>query len=255
MSAAGEMWLLGALVYLCAGAVKGLLGIGLPTLAVGLMAQFVDAREAIALVIVPMLVANAWQVMRSGDVLALVRRTWKHYRPLVLSMLVVLGVVSLLAPGVSAVAVTGALGLVVTLFAATSLWREPPPLPDRLDAPAQLLAGTSAGIIGGIAGVWAPPIIVYLGARRLEREAFVQTVGVLLFAGALVLCIGYAISGLLPAETAARSLLLIPPAIVGFTIGERFRQRLSGPRFRTLVLGFFLIMGLNLLRRALTGDA
>lgn len=255
MSAGTDLLLAVMAVYALAGVVKGLLGIGLPTLAVGLTAQFVEAREAIALVICPMLAANAWQVWRSGAPLALVARTWRDFRPLALTMLAAIGGVALLAPNVPAVWVTAVLGVVVTLFAALSLWREPPPLPPRLDTAAQLVTGTVAGAIGGIAGIWAPPIIVYLGARRLEREAFVETVGVLLFAGSAVLLGGYLASGLLSPAVAAGSLWLVPPAIAGFALGERFRRRLSGPRFRTLVLGFFLLMGLNLVRRAVGGGA
>jgi len=243
-----------ALVYALAGSVKGLLGLGLPTLAVGLTAQFLDTREAIALVICPMLAANAWQVWRSAAPLALVRRTGRRLRPLVLTMLGFIALVSLLAPRVPTAWVTASLGIVVTLFAATSLWREPPPLPARLDTAAQLLTGTVAGILGGVAGIWAPPIVVYLGARRLEREDFVETVGVLLFGGCVVLLAGYLASGLLTPAVALSSLWLIPPAIAGYTLGERFRKRLSGPRFRTLVLAFFLVMGLNLVRRALEGS-
>ena len=239
--------------YLLAGAIKGLIGIGLPTMAIGLTAQFVEAREAIALVLVPMLVANAWQVARSGAPGAVVGRVWRGYRPLLVSMLAAIGLVALVAPRVSPAHVTFALGTVMTLFALASLWREPPALPDRHDRAAQTLTGVLSGAIGGIAGIWAPPIIVYLGARRLAREAFVETVGVLLFGGSLVLIVGYAIAGLLTAETAARSLLLIAPAIAGFAVGERLRRRVPAERFRQLVLGFFLVMGVNLVRRAVSG--
>jgi len=255
MTEAGQLFLVGVFVYLAAGAVKGLLGIGLPTLAVGLMAQFVEAREAITLVIMPMIAANAWQVLRSGPPVAVVRRSWASCRALAVSMLLVLGLVALVAPQVPERLVTAVLGTVVTLFAATSLWRQPPPLPARLDLPAQLAAGTIAGVLGGISGIWAPPVIVYLSTRRLGPAAFVETTGVLLFAGSVVLGLGYAASGLLTADLAARSAAMIPAAITGYAFGERYRHGLSGPRFRTLVLGFFLLMGLNLVRRALSGTA
>lgn len=251
----GTLLVVGLLVYLVAGGVKGLIGIGLPTMAVGLSAQLVGAREAIALAIVPMLVANAWQVTRSGDPREVVRRVWRGYRVLVSSMLLSIGVVALLAPAVSVELVTLGLGLVMTLFALVSLWREPPPLPDRFDTGAQLLCGAVSGLLGGITGIWAPPIIVYLGARRLGKDAFVETVGVLLFAGSAVLLAGYLVSGIVSPATAARSLVLILPALAGFALGERLRRQVSGTRFRTLVLGFFLIMGLNLVRRALGGAA
>ena len=275
------LFALGALVYALAGAVKGLLGIGLPTLAVGLSAQFLDARVAVAHVVVPMLVANAWQVLRAGAAaaaaggegaaetvpiraplaatlaasLGLGVAVARRYAPLGATMLGAIGTVALLAPRVPATLVTLALGIVTSAFALVSLWRAPPPLPERLDAPAQVLTGAVAGVFGGLAGVWAPPVILYLGARGLDKERFVETVGVLLLGGSLVLLLGYVASGIVTAEVALVSLALIPPALAGFALGERGRRRLSGPRFRALVLGFFLVMGLNLVRRALSGGA
>lgn len=254
MSDTAQVLTLGVPVFVLAGMVKGLIGIGLPTLAIGLLAQFIDARYAIALVVVPMLVANAWQIFRTEAPVSTIRRVSSDYRVLLVSLLVSIGVVSLLAPQVSVATVTLALGCVMTLFAAVNLWRQPPALPDRLDRAAQWLTGMLAGAIGGIAGVWAPPIIIYLAARRVDKDAFVETAGVLLFGSSAVLLAGYLISGLLDVRTAFLSMLFIPPALLGFTIGERWRSRLSGPGFRIAVLGFFLLMGLNLVRRSLWGE-
>lgn len=240
-------------IYLVSGAVKGLLGIGLPTMAIGAMAQFVDVRLAVALAIVPMLLANAWQISRGGEPLALSRRVLRRHHALAAGMLLTLAAVAPFATRVPLAGVTLALGIVMVTFAVASLWREPPPLPERLDVPAQWIAGAVAGIFGGLAGVWAPPIIVYLGARRLQPGAFVETVGVLLFVGSVVLCAGYAWSGALDGRTALLSLALTLPAIGGYALGERLRRRVPASAFRRLVLGFFFIMGANLLRRVLSG--
>lgn len=246
---------IGVPVFVLAGAVKGLIGIGLPTLAIGLMAQFIGAREAISLVIVPMLFANGWQVMRSDSPRASVLRVTSEYRVLLLSLFMTIGAVALLAPSVSVATVTLTLGIVMTLFAILSLWRDPARLSDRFDRLGQGAAGVVGGIIGGISGIWAPPIIIYLSARRIDKQAFVETVGVLLFGSTAVLMVGYLASGVLAPLKALQSLAFIPPALAGFAIGERFRTRVSGAGFRTLVMSFFLLMGLNLIRRALWGQA
>lgn len=246
---------IGVPVFVLAGAVKGLIGIGLPTLAIGLMAQFIGAREAISLVIVPMLFANGWQVVRSDSPRASVLRVTSEYRILLLSLFMTIGAVALLAPSVSVATVTLTLGIVMTLFAILSLWRDPARLGDRFDRLGQGAAGVVGGIIGGISGIWAPPIIIYLSARRIDKQAFVETVGVLLFGSTAVLMVGYLASGVLAPLKALQSLAFIPPALAGFAIGERFRARVSGAGFRTLVMSFFLLMGLNLIRRALWGQA
>jgi len=63
-----ELLLLAALVFLLAGVVKGALGIGLPTISISILAQFTDPRVAIALLLLPAIVSNTWQVYRGGQI-------------------------------------------------------------------------------------------------------------------------------------------------------------------------------------------
>lgn len=241
-----SLLLIGLVVYFLAGSVKGTLGIGLPTTAVSLMAQVSDARTAIAIVIIPMVITNGWQVYRSTDVVSV----WRRYWPLAVCMMFFIAIFSQIAVAIPARALTFLLGVIVTLFAVVNLWRQPPLLARRYDLPAQMLTGSIAGIMGGITGVWAPPVIAYLSASRLDKEQFVSTIGLLLLLGSLVLCVGYWRVGIIQAEIARLSIIMLVPAILGFAFGEQLRQRLSGERFRIFVLLFFLLMGLNLMRRA-----
>ena len=101
-----------------------------------------------------------------------------------------------------------------------------------------------------LAGIWAPPIVVYLSAIRLDKDDFVRATGLLLALGSVVLAVSYAGNGLLNAPQALLGLGLVLPALLGYSLGERLRARLDGNGFRRAVLVFFLVMGLNLLRRA-----
>ena len=238
-------------VYLLAGAVKGTLGIGLPTAAVSLMAQATgDTRAAIALAIVPMILTNGWQVHRAGGA----RETWRRFRTLAIVSVAGIAAVGLFAARVPTPVVTLALGAAVSLFALVSLARELPRVPERLDGAAQLVAGLASGLMGGLAGVWAPPIVVYLHGIGLDKEGFVRASGLLLALGSATLAASYAANGLLDARHALAGLALVAPALAGFALGERVRARLSGIAFRRAVLLFFLVMGLNLVRRALLGQ-
>ena len=234
-------------VYFIAGIIKGTLGIGFPTAAVALMAFLVDARLAIALVVIPMATINAWQIMRSGNVVLV----WQKNKVLLLCMAASIGVFSLLAVDVPIRWLTLFLGIVTTLFSFLSLWRRPPELPKRLDRVAQIFTGLFSGVLGGIAGIWAPPIIVYLSAKRVETEEFVQTVGVLLFIGSVFLLVGYVHVGIINSSNMYNSAVLIVPAILGFAVGERVRGRLGTAKFQRWVLIFFAVSGLNLIRRAI----
>src|ERR1019366_379945 len=63
-------------LYLLAGLVKGVIGLGLPTVAIGLLGLLMSPAQAAAILVVPSLVTNIWQFTAGGDLLALVRRMW-----------------------------------------------------------------------------------------------------------------------------------------------------------------------------------
>lgn len=236
-----------SLIYFLAGVVKGTLGIGFPTAAVSLLAQFTDARTAIVVVIMPMLLTNVWQVLRSKRFVSVLREYWR----MILSMSVFILLFSLVASAISVDFLAVVLGLIVVLFAANSLYGRALVLPERWNHRAQWAAGSSAGVMGGLVSVWAPPMLIYLGSRRLPKEQFVATVGTLLLVGSSFLLLGYWHTGVLLSSLFTLSCLLVIPSIIGFMVGEYIRNRLSAQRFERLLLWFFLLMGLNLIRKSL----
>jgi len=236
-----------AVVYVLAGLVKGTIGIGLPTAGVSLTAQFTDVRTAITLALMPMLLTNVWQVFRSRQDTHKTRRFW----PLLVFMLLSIAVFAYAASSVPINAATLLLGFSVLLFAAVSLVKEIPQVPQRHDKKLQVVSGIVSGFMGGITGVWAPPMVMYMSAARVDKATFVATMGVLLMCGSAVLCLAYGSVGLLTKGQAIASLMLVVPAITGFAIGENIRSRVNEELFKKLVLLFFLVMGLNIIRRGL----
>jgi uncharacterized membrane protein YfcA len=53
-------------VFFLAGFVKGVIGLGLPTIAMGLLAIVMSPVEAAGLLILPSLLTNAWQISRTA---------------------------------------------------------------------------------------------------------------------------------------------------------------------------------------------
>lgn len=247
MAVEPEFIALAACVFLLAGIIKGLIGIGLPTAAVGMLSQFIDPRVAIALMVFPSLLSNAWQVWRMGDFSGAVRRYWLFLLMLI-SMILLWSV--FVTGSVPTQTIMLVLGCVICLFSITSLTFRPPHIPARFDKLGQFVSGTASGTLGGLTGIWAPPMVTYLMGRQTEKDEFVRASGVMILIGTIPMIIGFYSNGMLTGALALISVGLIVPSIAGFQIGEAIRARLDADRFRNVVLIIFGILGLNLLRRA-----
>lgn len=232
---------------LIAGTVKGAIGIGLPTTSIGLMTLAIDPRTAIALVLVPMIVSNAWQVYRSGEI----RAAFLRYLPFSIALMAGVWVTVRLTSDAPDRVLFAVLGVAILIFVAVNVTRFAPGIPDKADRPAQVGFGLIAGVMGGLTSVWAPPAAVYLAARQTQKDEFVRASGLLIFLGSLPLALGYLREGFVSTPLLLVSVGLLVPTILGFTLGEKLRRRLSEEGFRRILLGLFFLMGLNLLRRAI----
>ncbi|MDP4991097.1 MAG: sulfite exporter TauE/SafE family protein [Marivita lacus] len=242
-----ELLAIGAVVFVIAGSVKGMVGIGLPTAAISMLTMVIDPRTAIALGLVPIVVSNAWQVWSMGDIRGAFQRYWVFALALGVSVFVTV----LLSAEVSDRVIFLALGLSIVSFAVLNLRFTMPRLPDRFDKLGQLGFGTAGGILGGLSGVWVAPVIMYMSARQVPKDEFVRAVGLLLLIGGVPFALAYVQQGFLTPELGALSVALVVPTLLGFSLGARLRSRLSNEKFRKLVLYVFLLLGLNLLRRGL----
>lgn len=240
---------LAPVAFFFAGGVKGAIGLGLPTTVIAVLSQFVDPRLAVALGLVPIIFANLWQVYREGQWKRALVRFW----PFAVTLAVVLFLCSGLAADAPADTIILVTGLGVMIFAGASLIRHPPELPPRWEIAAQIGAGVAGGVMGGFTGLWAPPLVILLLSLRLGKSEFVSATGLLLFLGGLPMLAGYAVNGLITREVFLWSLAMCVPTYFGFSIGERIRRRMDSTRFQKAVLVFFLLIGLNMIRRAMEG--
>ncbi len=245
-----ETWILiASCCFFVAGISKGTLGVGLPIAAVGLMTLFIDARLAVTLMVFPIMLTNVWQVYRSGNAGAIARKNIRFAVVLLLS----LWITTFFTTRVSADILVALVGFVIILFSLVNLVIQVPPIPDRFDKAGQTIGGILAGITGGFTAIWSPPVAAYLIAKGVEKDEFVGSTGFLFIVGSIPLCIGFWQNGMLTGPIAMVSMGMLIPTLAGFTVGELIRSRIDARRFKTLVLIFFFLIGLNLVRRSVFG--
>src|SRR5215468_10764257 len=63
-------------VFVLAGVVKRVIGLGLPTIAMGLLGTLMAPNQAAAILVVPALLTNVWQMWDGPALKILLRRLW-----------------------------------------------------------------------------------------------------------------------------------------------------------------------------------
>lgn len=233
-------------IFIIAGTIKGAAGLGLPTTAMGLMTLTIAPRTAIALLIFPLIFTNAWQLYRSGNVYL----TFKKYFPFIFMLIIFVWLTVNETTHVSDNTLIGFLGFFILLFVIVNIFNNTPFVPDHHDGKAQIILGFIAGVMGGLTSVWAPPLAIYLTARRTTKDEFIRVSGLIFFIGSIPLLIAYLNQGHMSKELSLLSAFLLIPTFVGFWIGEKIREKMSEIIFKKFILFIFLVMGLDLIRRA-----
>lgn len=231
------------LTFLLAGTVKGVIGLGLPTVSLALLAILFDLTSAMALLLVPSLVTNIWQALIGGHFSLLLRRLW----PMLLMATLTIWIGSLALTRVELPWLTALLGLLLVLYALLSLSGMRIQLPARREPWAGPLFGTINGLLTGMTGSFVVPGVMYLQAIGLPRDQLVQAMGILFTLSTLGLAFALQRNDLLSLENGIYSTLALAPALLGMYLGQRIRQRLSELLFRRVFFIALLLLGAYIL--------
>lgn len=238
-----------AAAFALGGVVKGVIGLGLPTVALAVLGTMLGPGEALPLVVVPTFLTNVWQALAGGALGALLRRLW----PLLLASVpgVALGAALHLRAGHAALDLM--LGAALCVYALLGLTGATPPAPGRAEPIAGPAVGLATGLVAGATGTLVLPLVPYLVAIGLGRDALVQAMGLSFALSTLTLAAALAAEGAAEPGGLAFSALAVAPAMLGMLAGQAVRRRIEPARFRRWLSLGLLVLGGNLLRRALVG--
>ncbi|MDN8618421.1 sulfite exporter TauE/SafE family protein [Variovorax ginsengisoli] len=242
-----SLWALVSAVFVLAGLVKGVIGLGLPTLSMALLAIWMPPAAAAALLIAPSLVTNLWQLQPWSGVMVMLRRLAGMQLGIVAGTL--LGAWCFGAPAGSGAML--ALGLALAGYAAWGLLGRSLALPARHEAWLGPVVGALTGAITALTGVFVLPAVVYLQALRLPRDALIQAMGLSFTSSTLALGLALAGQGGYSMPGAGASLAMLVPALAGMALGQRLRQRISVAVFRRCFFIGLALLGLYMAGREL----
>ena len=223
--------------FVLAGMIKGVIGLGLPTVAMGLLGLAMAPTQAAALLIIPATLTNIWQLAFGGHLSGLVKRLW----PMLLAIFFGTGAGTLWIGMSGGHWVVRGLGAALLLYALSGLFLPTLRVGRRSERWLGPLCGVLTGVITSATGVFVIPAVPYLQALGLSKDELVQALGLSFTVSTLALAGGLLWRGALGGGELSASLLALIPAMLGMWLGQSLRQRISALWFRRV---FFIGLGL-----------
>jgi len=244
-----DPWIMAAIAatFLLAGSVKGVIGLGLPTVSLALLTVVTGLPHAMALLLVPSFVTNVWQAASGGNAGAVLRRLW----PFLMTAGLTVWVGATALTRVDTALLTALLGILLLTYAGLSLAGVRLRIATRRETWSGLVAGTANGVLTGMTGSFVVPGVMFLQAIGLPRDMLIQAMGMLFTVSTVALALALQGSGFLSTDLGATSAAALVPAVAGMMMGARIRRRLSETAFRRVFFVALAVLGAYIVFEAL----
>jgi len=228
-----------AATFLLAGTIKGVIGLGLPTVSLAILTVAFDLPGAMALLLVPSFATNLWQASIGGNARRLIVRLWPFL--LCASLTVWIGAMALIR--VDLTLLSALLGALLMIYATIGLAGVKPVITARQETWSGPLAGTINGLLTGMTGSFVVPGVMYLNALGFTRGQLIQAMGMLFTLSTLALALALGSYGLIDETQILDSSMALLPAVIGMLLGQAIRRVISASVFRRIFFLSLLTLG------------
>ncbi|WP_424988800.1 sulfite exporter TauE/SafE family protein [Microbulbifer sp. S227A] len=236
-----------AFALLAGGILKGAIGMGSPVVAVPVMASFFDVQLAVALMVVPNLSTNIWQLWTFRQDRIPGRFPWLFALAGAVGVALGTGMLVTFASGKLKLIVAGAVLAYVSLRLLSPNLAVSRALADRLAAP----LGAAAGLLQGAAGISAPISVSFLNAMQLSRAVFIPTISLFFSMTAAIQVPLLFLAGVMTPAVLALGAAALVPQLLGMRIGGRLARSVSPRSFDRMILVVLLLLAAKLMADAL----
>ena len=239
-----EVLILISVVFFWGGFVKGLSGIGLPSFSIAFLTMFMGIKIAIALVVMPGLLTNLWQVFGKIKISKIIYRMW----PLLIFMFVF----SFLGSSIlvkNSNFLTLLLGCLLCLYGCFSLFVQRIVISKKYEKVLGALVGAFSGFFGGSTGTFVFPLAFYIYSLKMTKQEFLQSIALILISASF--CLGFSLTGnkLWSLELFIYSSYAVLPSFIGMYFGRKLQLKLDEKLFKNIFLYMLIIIGLLIINK------
>lgn len=235
-----------AATFVLAGMVKGVTGMGLPTVAMGILGSIISPVAAAAMLLLPSLISNVFQFGGGGNTRTLLKRLW----PMLLTVVIATLLASVWITGGDTTHTQFALGVALVAYAIWTLAGKKIPVDPRREKPLSLIIGFITGLLTGGTGVFVMPAVPWVQSLGFEKDELVQALGISFTFSTLALALGLWWHNALPVQSLTVSAFAIVPALMGQWMGTHVRRLISPLVFKRCFLLCLVGLGAEMMLRA-----
>jgi uncharacterized membrane protein YfcA len=191
-------------------------------------------------------VSNIWQLVESRHAVWAAKRFWVLLLVLLPASVIGSQFLATVDPQLSG----AVMGVMVLLFCLSQMFSLQLAIAERREKALNPVIGAAAGLVGGATILSGTVLIMYLVALRLKKDQFVGAIALIYLVNSIPIYLTLSFYGRYTTDELLISAGLIPPALIGLSIGRMVRKRVSQTLFQRIVVALLFVIGVNLLLRA-----
>lgn len=222
---------------------KGMTGLGLPIFAIPVMSAALGVEHAVAIMVIPSLLSNAWLVIIHRKYLPLLRRLWPFLLAGILGGVLGSWSLAIIPPNILI------LLLIIWLGAYLILQYTHPEfgISDKTNKWVGPAIGLASGATQGATGISAPLIAPYIQSLKLEPLEYVFAVTFAFAAFSVSQLVALTEFDILTPARLYESLLALVPVMICLPLGVRASGVISKKTFDRALIAIFILMEAGLL--------
>jgi len=228
------------IVYLICGVIKGTIGFGMPTVSISLLVFFIDVKIIIALILIPTIIVNFYQLSRGGNF----KKIFNETKFFLFSSTIFIFPGSYLLNLINSQFIILFIALVLFINSILFLTNIKYTLSSYKSPLIQFLIGSINGVIIGMTSIYTMPLIFLLQSLRYNKDTTVQFLGIAFFLYPIAQLLSFTNLNLISLEIVKISFLALIPIFLGLYIGQKIRKKISESLFQKFFYCMLLIMSL-----------
>jgi uncharacterized membrane protein YfcA len=223
--------------------IKGSLGMGFSTICLAMLANVIELKTAISIVVLPSMLSNVIVMIEAGNL----RISLKLFLSMILASIpgMVVGL-QLLKQTDNTLSVS-ILALVLIVYGCWGWANHQFRIDDKFISKLNPLVGFTTGIVNGATGSQIFPVMPYLLSLNISKDVLVQTINLSFTLNSLIM-LGFLYKmNSLDTDSILTYALGIVPVAIGVWLGGKVRKRIPEARFKRIVMVLIISLGLMLL--------